>query len=488
MQNAQYWKQRFTQLENAQNQMGAAALKGIEQQYEAAQNELEAQMYKWYSRIAANNGVSMTETRKLLSGNALKEFRRDIGEYIKYGRENAVSGAWIKELENASAKIHISRLEAMKIQTRQSLETLFAQYNNTVSGALGDIYKSSYYHTAYELQKGFNIGWDIAGIDPKQLEKVPAKPWAPDEDNFSERICANKSKLINDVHTEISRNIMLGQDPQKAIDAIAKKLRASRNNAGRLVMTEEAYFSSAAQRACFDDMGVEQYEIIATMDGHTSDICKSLDGKVFSIKDYEVGITAPPFHVNCRSTTAPHFDENFTLSADGEKTYRIPDDMSYDEWKKTFVDGGDKSGLTNSDDGGIINGIRSGLERKEQNSGVFAILTEPMQQRHIKKLLNSLNVDFSGIEIDIIRDKEVLGKRLYGYTFPNGKRIQLYPDAFSSRKILIKTIGHERIHCEQIKLFGLYQNTEELLEYERAAYFSEEYWWDEYVRRTGYNG
>ena len=42
-----------------------------------------------------------------------------------------------------------------------------------------------------------------------------------------------------------------------------------------------------------------------------SEICRSLDGQVFPMKDYEAGVTAPPFHVYCRSTTVPHFDENF---------------------------------------------------------------------------------------------------------------------------------------------------------------------------------
>ena len=61
---------------------------------------------------------------------------------------------------------------------------------------------------------------------------------------------------------------MLGKDPQKAIDAIAKKMNTFKNNAGRLVMTEEAYFSSAAQKECFNDLDVEKYEIVATLDSH----------------------------------------------------------------------------------------------------------------------------------------------------------------------------------------------------------------------------
>ena len=352
MQNSEYWKQRFTQLEAAQNRMGAETFADIERQYQRAQREIEGQIARWHQRFADNNGITLAEARKMLDKGELKELKWDIQEYIKYGQENAVSGKWMKELENASARFHISRLEALKIQTQQSMETLFARQNGALTAAMGKMYKSSYYRTAYEVQKGFNIGWDIAGVDQRTLEKVISKPWAADGKNFSERIWSNKERLIREVHNELTQNILLGADPQKAIDKIAKKMNTSKHNAGRLVMTEEAYFSSAAQRDCFNELDVEQYEIVATLDSHTSDICRSLDGKVFPMKDYEAGVTAPPFHVYCRSTTVPYFDDDFgqpgeRAARDEEtgKTYYVPADMSYQDWKEAFVDGGDKSGL-----------------------------------------------------------------------------------------------------------------------------------------------
>lgn len=361
MQNSEYWKLRFEQLEAAQNGQGAAAVAEIERQYKEAQKQIEGQIARWYQRFADNNGISLAEARQYLKGAALKEFKWDVQDYIKYGQDNALMGGWMKELENASAKYHISKLEALKIQTQQSLEVMFSKQLGTVTGAMGDVFESGYYHTAYELQKGFNIGWDIAGLDQSQIEKVLAKPWAVDGKNFSERIWGNKQKLISEVHGELTQNIMLGADPQKAIDSLAKKMNTSKQNAGRLIMTEEAYFSSAAQRDCFNDLDVEQYEIVATLDSHTSDICRSLDGKHFPMKDFQAGVTAPPFHVYCRSTTVPYFDEDFgdigeRAARDEEtgKTYYIPDDMHYEDWKQTFVDGGDKSGFDVVDDGSAL--------------------------------------------------------------------------------------------------------------------------------------
>lgn len=351
MPNSSYWKERFKQLEAAQNRKGADTYLEIENQYRQAQKEIEGKINTWYQRFATNNNLSMAEARRMLRDKELAELKWNVKDYIKQGQANAFNGQWIKELENASARFHISRLEALKLQTQQSLELMFGNQLDSIDTAMKRIYLDGYYHTAYELQKGFGIGWDIAGLDQKKIEKVIRKPWAVDGKNFSERIWGNKEKLISEVHREITQDIILGRDPQKAIDNISKKMNTSKVNAGRLIMTEEAYFSSAAQKDCFQDLGVEQYEIVATLDSHTSDTCQNLDGQVFPMKDFEPGVTAPPFHVYCRSTTVPYFEEDFgqvgKRAARGEdgKTYYVSADMTYKEWKKSFVDSGDKNNI-----------------------------------------------------------------------------------------------------------------------------------------------
>lgn len=377
MNNADYWKQRFEQLEDAQNALGEKTLGEIEKQYNDTLELLEARILLWYQRLADNNGISLATARAWLGSSELREFRWTVKEYIKYGKENALNQKWVKELENASAKYHISKLEALKIQTRQSLEAMYAKQGKTMQKAFSDIYRSGYYHTAYEIQHGMNIGWDISGIDQPQIEKVLSKPWAADGYNFSERIWKNKNKLISEVHTSLVQNIQLGADPQKAINDIAARMKTSKRNAGRLVMTEEAYFSSAAQKDCFVSLGVEEYEIVATLDSHTSKICRTLDKKHFPVKDYQAGVTAPPFHVYCRSTTAPYFDDEFDVPGeraardkDGN-TYYIPADMNYREWEKTFVKDGS---------GGVDKSGRSGIIRESNKKSITPISDKAIEK------------------------------------------------------------------------------------------------------------
>ena len=367
MSNSAYWKKRFERLEQSQNQKGTRCYADIEKQYQQTQKQIEGQLSAWYQRVASNNGVTIQEARKMLAGKELEEFKWDINQYIKYGQENAINGVWVKQLENASARYHISRLEALKIHTQQSLEVMFGNQLDSIDSAMRDIYTTGYYHTAFELQKGVGVGWDFATLDEKKINKVINKPWAVDGQNFSSRIWRNKQKLVNELNTTLTQNIILGQDPQKAIDAIAKKMGTSKNNAGRLVMTEAAFFSSAAQKDCFSELDVEQFEIVATLDSHTSEICQDMDGKHFPMSQWEVGTTAPPFHVWCRSTTVPYFNDDFgsvgersAKDADG-KTYYIPANMKYKDWEKAFVYG-EKSGLQET---GVDDTIKAKEEIKQ---------------------------------------------------------------------------------------------------------------------------
>lgn len=351
MNNGEYWQKRFELLEQAAHQQGVQCYADIEKQYRQAQKQLEGQIAAWYQRFASNNGVTLAEAKRMLNAKELAELKWDVNQYIQYGQENAINGIWVKQLENASARFHISRLEALKLQTQQSIEVMFGNQLDSIDSTMRNVYKSGYYHTAYEIQKGVGIGWDFSALDDKQISKVINKPWAVDGKNFSERIWGNRQKLVNELNNTLTQNIILGKDPQKAIDEIARKMNTSKTNAGRLVMTEEAFFSSAAQKDCFTELDVEQFEIVATLDSHTSDICRGMDGKHFKMSEWKVGETAPPFHVHCRSTTVPYFDDEF--DAVGEraarneetgKTYFVPGNMTYKEWDKAFVQG-DKSDL-----------------------------------------------------------------------------------------------------------------------------------------------
>ena len=60
------------------------------------------------------------------------------------------------------------------------------------------------------------------------------------------------------------------------------------------------------------------------------------------MSEFKYGLTAPPFHVRCKTTTAPYFKdmdditERIVIGKDGN-TYKVPSNLQYKDWKDCYV-------------------------------------------------------------------------------------------------------------------------------------------------------
>ena len=345
MRNAEYWRRRFEALEESRHKAASSAMDGIGREFNLAQRAIEDRILAWYGRFAENNQISLAEARKLLASKELAELKWDVGEYIQRGKENAADGRWMKELENASARAHVSRLEALKLETREVAEGLYAKIGGDVRGLLERTYADGYSHAAYEVQKGLGVGHPFAGPDARRIEGLMSQPWTADGDTFSDRLWKQKERLIDELHTQLAQGMIVGRTPDESIKAIAREFGASKANAGRVVMTESAFIAGMADRDAYKELGVEEYEILGTLDSKTCALCGSMDGRVFKSGEHQAGVSAPPYHPWCRCTTVPHFADD-DAGADGRERaargedgyYTVPADMGYAEWKSIYVD------------------------------------------------------------------------------------------------------------------------------------------------------
>lgn len=126
--------------------------------------------------------------------------------------------------------------------------------------------------------------------------------------------------------------------------------------------------------------------------------------------------------------------------------------------------------------------LSTGYTRKTANTGAFKVLEEPLQKKHVKQVIAEMGIDYENITIKVVREEYLIGMGLYGYTFPDGKKVQLYPDAFTSREQLVKTLAHERQHVEQVRLLGETWDSDELKRREDEAYAVEAVWWEAYQK------
>lgn len=349
MKNADYWRGRFSILEDTAFKQSEQSIQAIEQMYLEAQRSVQKEIEAWYGRFAVNNQISLADARKLLTTGQLEEFRWTVDQYIQAGKKAGLDAAWLKRLENASAKVHISRLEAVQMEIQQQLELLYGNQVDEIDSLLKKVVGNGYTHTAFEIQKGIGLGWDMTALNQQKRETLISKPWTTDGRTFRDRCWVNKTDLVNTINTQMVQGMLRGDSPEKTIQAIQKQFGVSRYKARRLVHTETSYFNAQATKEAYKDLNIEKIEILETLDSRTCSVCGGLDGTVIPLSQYEPGVTVPPFHPNCRGTTCPYYNdmdgERAARNAEG-KVYYVPANMNYQAWKAAFVNGGAKTGLT----------------------------------------------------------------------------------------------------------------------------------------------
>ena len=123
--------------------------------------------------------------------------------------------------------------------------------------------------------------------------------------NFSDRIWANKEKLIYTLNQEIRDGIIRGDDYRQMARIIQNRLEVGANESLRLIATESAFVMNQANKQAFMDAGIQRYQITAVLDHRTSPTCRRLNGEIFEFQGAKVGVNYPPFHPFCRTTVIP---------------------------------------------------------------------------------------------------------------------------------------------------------------------------------------
>lgn len=444
MKQADYWKNRFTLLEEAQNQKALDYYATLDDEFTKAAQKVDKELASWYSRYAKNEGITFAEAKQELTKGELSAFRMSVEDYIKKGKTLKYSDQWAAELERASVKFHVTRLEAIQLQMQQQAEVMYGYELDTFDRFISNQYKVGYYKTMFEFQKGLGVGFDVMKLDDNKIAKLISKPWAADGQNFSSRIWRDKNKLMAEMPSLLTQATIRGDGYAKTTKLLADRFNVSKSQAKNLVITESAFFSSASQTDCFNDLGVKLYEIVATLDGLTSPICRSMDGKVFDMKDRKPGITCPPFHGRCRSTSAPYFNDEFELNTkraardpDTGKTNYINSNMNYESWFDKFV-----TGKTKKEYDKLIGVI---TEAGTKITGIADHAIERAIQRKVSAenaqnaLINPLKVDKIKVDELLRRSQKYVGEKATVSVNPDtGVLIQVNPTSSKRAKSLMK--------------------------------------------------
>ena len=370
MNNRKYWKDR----DKAKLKQGIADCnklnKELEKEYKKAEKEIQKEIAQLYQKFAKDNSLTLQEAKKLLNSNEFSVWRADLETYMKMAKDDPDV---MLELNTLAMKSRISRLDELQYQTNKILNNLHTGVKDKITDLLVNTVKDNYSKDCFNISKDIGLATSFAFIDQKSVLDILNHPWSGK--HFSKTLWDNTTKLKNLIKTELTQMIIRGESNKKVADRISACMGKNKNAALRVVRTEHANAMAQASKRVYNDLNLEQYEYLATLDKRTCKDCGALDGKVFKVADAVTGLNYPPMHPNDRCTTVPYYKEDEFGSDDTRiardengKNIKVPANMSFNEWKKMYVD---KNWVNDST---ILNEVNKELDKinKEKQKKLIA--------------------------------------------------------------------------------------------------------------------
>ena len=334
----EYWQERQEAMYKAGEMQVNKYFTRLEKAFNQTRRELQKTIDAFYFRYAEENGLSFAAAQKQLDAEELGELQ----DFIDLVMKNI--GKYNQQVNNMSIKARITRYQALEAQVDAILRQLYAiDYEAETEKTMQEVYGDTYYRTWYNADQYHGFHAEFAQVNPTVVEKLLEYPF--NGAAFSERLWKQKSHLQAQLMEAVTTMLIQGRHPSTLTKDFAKKMQSKKFDAYRLLHTESSFLMSEATHAGYKEDGVEKYEILATLDSKTCNVCGELDNKVYEVGKEVTGVNMPPFHPLCRCTTVPHYDDTPTegltrVARDSEtgKNYEVPADMSWKEWKKEYVD------------------------------------------------------------------------------------------------------------------------------------------------------
>lgn len=324
-----YWDKRAIKRLNEAEKQSDVYIKRIKKIYEQAYKNIDEEIKNVYVNYANETGLDIQKLKELLTRSETKKTweqmkRQGLDKYIKNNYKSRIS-----RLEQIQAQIYA---KAKQIYPKEELQQTMC-YKGVIN--------NSYYKAVYDTQMGTNYDFSFNKIDDNMTKALLNENWSGK--NYSKRIWDNTDILADTLSHVVGGALLSGQSIEKTSRQIRDRFNVSKYYAERLVRTETNHFNNEADAMAYEEMGIDKYVFVATLDNRTSSICQSMDNKVFDYKDREVGVNFPPLHPNCRSKTRGYLGEEM------EKTLKrrarnpitgkteIINNMSYKEWSKKVL-------------------------------------------------------------------------------------------------------------------------------------------------------
>lgn len=298
----EYWTERALQQEHNAHIVADRYMAQIGQSLADYNHQLVSEIEKFYARYAVDNKMTHAEAKQYLTDKERREFKHVT---IERFREMALNPDTPTPLLDALGYRHrISRKEALLAEIERLTAELYGKpdgIHDKVTEALSDVYIKGKIHQAKNLAHFGIIEKPILGVDA--VKHKMASNWSGK--TFSTNVWGHDAAVYKSISDVLNKGLTGGWSIDRMARALSERTGVAYHRADTLVRTETTFYNNLATLDTIKELGGDHYEIVAVLDSRTSEICQSENHKVYSVKEYEPGRTAPPFHVRCRSTIRP---------------------------------------------------------------------------------------------------------------------------------------------------------------------------------------
>ena len=339
-----YWEKRSTELMKRLEKGTENTINSLIKAYEQATKDINREITKIFQNYAKDTGLTKENLQQLLSKKESEVYYKNLLEVINNGiTDENIKKKLLAKYNAPAYSYRISRYEALQQNIDVELKKLANIEQQITEIRYVDTIQEGYYHTIFDIQNGTGIGFSFSQLDKKTINLLLHENWI-DNANFSQRIWDNSEKLGEYLKTQLTADSMSGKSIQKIAKELSEYMNVGLYNAIRLVRTEVNHFANEAEMLSYEELEIEKYRFIATLDNRTCEHCAELDNKVFNVKDRKPGKNCPPIHSNDRCTTVAEFEDDVLdglqrrARDENGKPILVPQDMSYKEWKAKYVD------------------------------------------------------------------------------------------------------------------------------------------------------
>lgn len=297
-----------------------------------------------FEKYMTKHGLSETEARHLIDTLQDRASLDELLQKLRNGDKDESKRQLLSQLEAPAYQARIERLRQVQNQLDLIMRNVYQQEKDFNTSFYTDLANESYYRSIYNIQQRADAAFSFNHVSAKTIDKVVNSHWSGK--NYSERIWGNTQALAQDLKEELLINLVTGRTNLEAAEIISNKFGQGASDARRLVRTESNYVSTEMNFKAYEECGIEEYQYLATLDLKTSKICRGLDGKIYLVKEKQIGKNCPPMHPWCRSTTISVVDRSLidkmqrsAIDPSTGKRIKVPRSMSYQQWYDKYVKG-----------------------------------------------------------------------------------------------------------------------------------------------------